>query len=85
MISLRQFFLVEKLRLAVSSKSTSELKITREIIKEIKLYQLDKKTIATDNMVVEVIENILEKKQTEICLVLKYLHESRQYIAEKKD
>ena len=79
MIPLRQRFLVDELRFAAESGESLRLQLVREIIKRIKLIQLERKVVATDEMVLEALEGLHRDKERELQLAARYLGEARSH------
>lgn len=73
MTSLRQKFLVDKLKQAAESKNSVHLSLIREIIKRIKMIQLKHVEVATDRMVLDVLEKLHSQKEEELQLLHDFL------------
>lgn len=83
MTSLRQQFLVEKLKQAAESNNLTKLSLIRKIIKDIKVIQLEHVEVATDDMVIEVLEKLRHQKQEELKLMQDYLSFAQSKLKEK--
>ena len=85
MTSLRKQFLVDQLKHAAESKNQTHLSLIREIIKEIKVIQLERVEVATDAMIIEVLEKLSEQKQEELMLMQTYLSFARSNTNENQE
>ena len=73
MTALRQQFLVDKLRHAAEGDNPLRLNLMREIIKHVKLMQLEHVAVADDAMMLTVIKKLRGQKQQELLLMDEYL------------
>ena len=80
MKSLRERILVDKLKDAAKSRDSNELKIIREIIKGIKLYQIENKVVASDQVVMEVIRNLAKQYRKDQEILARHLREAIKFI-----
>lgn len=73
MAELRHLFLVDELREAAMAGDETRLAVVREIIREIKLSQLDRLSIATDDMVFEALERVIKRHERELEISREFL------------
>ena len=85
MIPLRQLFLVDRLRAAAESGEPAQLRLVREIIKRIKLIQLEHMAVATDEMILELLQKLRAEKERELALIERHLEEAMEHRGRASD
>ena len=74
MTTLRQFFIVDELEDAALKQDSNRLTVVREIIRRIKLSQLDAKKVADDEMILDVLRHYQSELTEQLDLVERYLN-----------
>lgn len=78
MTTLRQLFLVDQLKQAAESGDPVRLALIRDIIKQIKITQLKQVEVASDTMMLELLEKRRDQKVKELKMMDEYLDYAHQ-------
>lgn len=77
MSSLRQFFIVDELQDAALNQDADRLTVVREIVKQIKLSQLNAKQVADDEMILKVLKHYHSDLSRHLALVKHYMDQAK--------
>ena len=76
MDTLRNYFIVDELQRAAIEQNEQKLLVVREIIRRIKLLQLEAQELADDTMVKQALQELYSDLQAQTKMVAQYLEES---------
>ncbi|WP_111976372.1 hypothetical protein [Algibacillus agarilyticus] len=84
-VSLREFFLVNNLRQAIESGDLKDIKQAREIIREIKLLQLEIKAIPNDAQMLQLLECMHSAKKKELKSIEQLISQAQMIESTKEE
>lgn len=84
MQSLRNFVLLDKLREAASGDDPVRLRVVRDVIRQMKLIQLERVAVADDEMVLDAMQRVQVETRKELDAIADYLEQAQSFVRNSK-